>query len=143
MRALPRRTHFRRVLDALPDPYGGQAGYGRKDQISDAYLDHGLAMLRNMSQTLPPIFLLVAAFLINLTLSRIVALEREQVGLLKALGYGSSAIALHYLKFVVLIVVIGISIGSATGSFLGAYVTQLYGNYYRFPFLVFTRSPDL
>ena len=130
-------------LDALLDPYGGQAAYGRKDQTSDAYLEHGLDMLRNMSQTMPPIFLLVAAFLINLTLSRIVALEREQIGLLKALGYGSSAIALHYLKFVVLIVVIGIGIGSATGSFLGAYVTQLYGNYYRFPFLVFTRSPDL
>ena len=130
-------------LDALLDPYGGQAAYGRKDQTSDAYLDHGLDMLRNMSRTLPPIFLLVAAFLINLTLSRIVALEREQIGLLKALGYGSAAIALHYVKFVVLIVAIGIGIGSAAGSFLGAFVTQLYGDYYRFPFLVFTKSPDL
>jgi putative ABC transport system permease protein len=69
-------------LDALIDPYGGQAAYGRKDQFSDAYFNHGLDMLRNMSRTLPPIFLLVAAFLINLTLGRIVALEREQIGLL-------------------------------------------------------------
>jgi len=130
-------------LDALIDPYGGQAAYGRRDQFSHAYLNHGLDMLRNMSRTLPPIFLLVAAFLINLTLGRTVALEREQIGLLKALGYGSGAIAWHYVKFVVVITIIGVVIGSAAGTWLGTYVTRLYGDYYRFPFLVFVQSPDL
>jgi putative ABC transport system permease protein len=130
-------------LDALLDSYGGQAAYGRRDQTSDAYLDHGLEMLKNMSRTLPPIFLLVAAFLVNLTLSRIVALEREQIGLLKALGYGSASIALHYVKFVFVIVVLGIAVGSAVGTWLGMYVTELYGDYYKFPFLVFLQNPDL
>jgi putative ABC transport system permease protein len=130
-------------LDALIDPYGGQAAYGRRDQFSDAYLDHGLDMLRNMSRTLPPIFLLVAAFLINMTLGRIVALEREQIGLLKALGYRSRTIAWHYVKLVAVITLIGVVIGSAAGTWLGAYVTRLYGEYYRFPFLVFVQSPDL
>jgi putative ABC transport system permease protein len=130
-------------LDVLLDPYGGQAAYGRRDQTSDAYLDHGLEMLKNMSQTLPPIFLLVAAFLINLTLARIVALEREQIGLFKALGYRSSTIALHYVKFVIIIVVIGIASGSIAGTWLGIQVTRLYGEFYRFPFLVFVQNPDL
>ena len=83
LRGAPEPEVIRR-LDELLDRYGGQAAYGRKDQTSDAYLDHGLDMLRSMSRTLPPIFLLVAAFLINRTLGRIVALEREQIGLLKA-----------------------------------------------------------
>lgn len=126
-------------LDALLDPYGGQAAYGRRDQYSHAYIEHGLDMLRNMSSTLPPIFLLVAAFLINLTLSRIVALEREQIGLLKALGYRSVAIAWHYVKFVVVITVIG----SAAGTWLGTYITQLYRDIVRLPFLVFVQSADL
>jgi putative ABC transport system permease protein len=91
-------------LDALLDRYGGQAAYGSKDQTSHAFLDHELDMLNNMSRTLPPIFLLVAAFLVSLTLDRLVALEREQVGLFKALGYGNVAIALHYLKFVLALV---------------------------------------
>ena len=130
-------------LDALLDRYGGQAAYGRKDQTSHAYLEHGLDMLRNMSRTLPPIFLLVAAFLINVTLSRVVALEREQIGLFKALGYRSVDIALHYVKFVVVIVMIGIVIGSAAGTWLGTHVTKLYGDFYRFPFLIFVQSPDL
>jgi putative ABC transport system permease protein len=73
-------------LDVLLERYGGQAAYGRRDQTSHAFLDHGLDMLNNMSRTLPPIFVLVAAFLVNLTLSRLVTLEREQIGLLKAVG---------------------------------------------------------
>ena len=132
-----------RRLDALLDRYGGQAAYGRKDQTSHAYLDHGLDMLRNMSRTLPPIFLLVAAFLINVTLSRSVALEREQIGLLKALGYRNAAIGWHYIKLVIAIVATGVVIGSVAGSWLGAYVTRLYGGFYRFPFLVFVQSPDV
>lgn len=132
-----------RRLDALLDRYGGQAAYGRANQTSDAYIDHGFEMLKSMRVTLPPMFLLVAAFLVNLTLSRIVALEREQIGLLKALGYRNVTIALHYVKFVVVIVAIGILIGSIAGIWLGSYITQLYGNYFRFPFLVFAESPDL
>lgn len=134
------------VIDALDDmlePYGGGAAYGRKDQTSDAYLEHGLDMLRNMSRTLPPIFLVVSAFLVNLTLSRLVALEREQIGLLKALGYFNTSIVAHYLKFVAAIAIIGIVIGSAAGTWLGAYVTRLFGEYYRFPFLVFAKNLDV
>ena len=130
-------------LDALLDPYGGTAARGRKDQISNAFLDHELDMLNNMSRTLSPIFLLVSAFLVNLTLSRIVELEREQIGLLKAVGYGNFAIAAHYIKFVVLITILGIVIGGVAGTWLGVYVTALFGEFFRFPFLIFVKSPDL
>ena len=130
-------------LDVLLDRYGGRAAYGRKDQTSHAWLDHELDMLNNMSRTLPPIFLLVSAFLINLTLSRLVALEREQIGLLKALGYGNPTIAFHYIKFVVVLTTIGIAIGSVAGTWLGIYITRMFGNFFHFPFLIFIESPDL
>jgi putative ABC transport system permease protein len=130
-------------LDALLDPYGGQAAHGRKDQTSHAWLDHELDMLNNMSRTLPPIFLLVSAFLVNLTLSRLVALEREQIGLLKALGYSNAIIVSHYVKFVALVVFAGIIIGSITGTWLGFRITALFGDFFHFPFLVFASAPDL
>jgi putative ABC transport system permease protein len=130
-------------VDRILDRYGGRAAYGRRDQTSHAFVDHSLDMLRNMSRTLPPIFLLVAAFLVNLTLSRLVTLEREQIGLLKAVGYGNLAVGGHYLKFVFAIVAIGIAIGSVAGTWLGSYITSLFGDYYRFPFLVFIKSIDL
>jgi putative ABC transport system permease protein len=96
-----------------------------------------------MSRTLPPIFLLVAAFLVNLMLDRLVALEREQIGLFKALGYGNLAITFHYLKFVMALVLIGIAIGSVAGTWLGSLITSLFGDYFRFPFLIFSKSPDV
>ena len=130
-------------LDSLLDRYGGQAAYGRRDQFSHAYINHGMEMLRNMSRTLPPIFLLVAAFLINLTLTRIVTLEREQIGLFKALGYSNRAIALHYVKFVIVIVAIGIFVGAAAGTWLGDTVTRLYRDIVHFPFLIFAATPGI
>ena len=128
LRGAPEREVTLR-LDALLDRYGGTAAYGRKDQTSHAWLDHELDMLNNLSRTLPPIFLLVAAFLVNLTLTRLVALEREQIGLLKALGYGNIAVALHYIKFVIVIVLGGVAIGSVAGTWLGISVTRLFGEF--------------
>jgi len=130
-------------LDALLDKYGGRASYGRKDQTSHAWIDHELDMLSNMSRTLTPIFLLVSAFLVNLTLTRLVALEREQIGLLKAVGYANRAIVAHYVKFVFAIVALGVLIGSIVGTWLGVFVTQFFGDFFHFPFLVFAKSPDL
>jgi putative ABC transport system permease protein len=130
-------------LDGLLDPYGGQAAYGRKDLPSHAWSEHGLDMLRNMSRTLPAIFLVVAVFLINQWLNRIVALDREQIGLLKALGYRNISIAAHYMKFVLVLVAVGTVIGSFVGTWLGAYVTGMYGRLLNLPFLIFIRSPDL
>lgn len=130
-------------LDELLDPYGGSAAYGRKDQTSHAFLEHGLDMLRSMATTIPPIFLIVTAFLINLVLSRLVSLEREQIGLLKALGYANGSIAAHYLKFVLAIAATGILVGSVAGAGLGVYVTELFGDFYSFPFLVFAQGPDV
>jgi putative ABC transport system permease protein len=130
-------------LDDILEPFGGTAARGRKDQVSHAFLDHELDMLNNMSRTLGPIFLLVSAFLVNLTLSRTVELEREQIGLLKAIGYSDVSIALHYLKFVALVSLLGITIGSVVGTLLGSHVTALFGEFFRFPFLIFTKSPDL
>jgi putative ABC transport system permease protein len=142
LRGTPEREVIARLDDLLAS-YGGQAAYGRKDQTSHAWLDHELDMLSNMSRTLPPIFLLVSAFLVNLTLGRLVALEREQIGLLKALGYRNSSIVLHYLKFVILIATIGIVIGAGVGTWLGTYITNLFADFFRFPFLVFASNPDL
>jgi len=130
-------------VDGLLAPYGGRGAYGRKDQTSHAFLDAELKQLKAMASVLPPIFLLVAAFLVNMTLSRLVALEREQIGLLKAVGYGTGEVAFHYLKFVALIALVGTVIGSAAGTWLGVQLTQLYGDFFHFPFLIIRAIPEL
>lgn len=129
------------ALDALLAPYGGTGATGRKDQLSHAFLDAELTQLRGMARILPPIFLLVSAFLVNMTLGRLVALEREQIGLLKALGYGPWSIARHYVGFVLAIAALGILIGWAAGAWLGAGLAGMYARFFDFPFLLFSRSP--
>jgi len=128
-------------LDALLARYGGLGAHGRRDQTSHAFLDAELEQLRAMSRILPPIFLLVAAFLVNMTLSRLILLEREQIGLLKALGYRSVAVGWHYLEFALVIAFVGIIIGLAAGTWLGFGMTRLYAEFYHFPFLVFSLNP--
>lgn len=130
-------------LDDLLARYGGAGAYGRKDQISHAFLDAELQQLAALARVIPPIFLFVSAFLINMTLTRLIALEREQIGLLKAVGYGRFAIASHYLKLVLLIAIAGIAIGSFLGTWFGTALTRLYGKFFQFPFLVFERDADV
>src|SRR5262249_9977234 len=38
---------------------------------------------------------------------------------------------------------VGATVGSLVGTGLGTYVTRMFGDYFHFPFLVFTSSPDL
>ncbi len=130
-------------VDAILKPYGGIGAYLRKDQVSHAFIDAELTQLKAMSQIIPPIFIIVAAFLINMTLARLIAMEREQIGLLKALGYSRLAIATHYLKFVLIIATFGTAIGLGAGLWLGRGLTRLYGDFFHFPFLVFLNTPDI
>jgi putative ABC transport system permease protein len=130
-------------LDEMLERYGSRGAYGRADQQSHAFIDAELQQLRAMSLVLPPIFLFVAAFLVNMTLGRLIALEREQIGLMKALGYASGAVAWHYLKLVLAIGVIGLAIGAVAGTFLGRGMTALYGEFYHFPFLIFRMEPAI
>ena len=130
-------------LDTLLERYGGTGAFARRDQQSHAFIDAELKQLKSMAQVIPPIFLLVSAFLINITLSRLIALEREQIGLLKALGYSSLAIGWHYMKLVLIIAGVGIAIGAAAGTWLGQGLTRLYGDFFHFPFLIFHRGMDI
>jgi ABC-type lipoprotein release transport system permease subunit len=50
-------------------------------------LDNEIKEQRVLGTVLPAIFLGVAAFLLNVVVSRLVATQREQIAALKALGY--------------------------------------------------------
>lgn len=130
-------------LDQLLAPYGGTGAFGRKDQTSHAFLDNEMQELRAMARVIPPIFLLVSAFLVNMILSRLIALEREQIGLLKALGYGKVSIGVHYFKLVLAIACLGVLIGFLAGTWMGNGLTRLYGQFFNFPFLIFQHNSDV
>lgn len=124
------------ALDALLADYGGTGAHGRDRQMSHAFLDGELQQLGVMAAFMPPIFLIVSAFLVNMVLGRLISLERAQIGLLKALGYARSEIAWHYLKLALLIGGIGIALGWAFGLWIADAMIGLYGDFFRFPFII-------
>ena len=122
-------------LDRLLEPWGGRGAIPRSLQTSHWYLENELAQLRSSGRVLPVVFLGVAAFLLNVVLTRIVALERGQIAALKALGYTNREVAAHYLALALLIASLGGAIGVAFGSWLGRGMTALYTEFYHFPIL--------
>lgn len=127
-------------IDAALAPYGGTGALGRDRQISNSFLSSELDQLWTMTVVLPPIFFGVAAFLVNMVLGRIVALERSEIGLLKALGYSNRAIAQHYLMLAGLTAVVGVLIGWGAGAWLAQGLARLYARFYDFPYLIFRGS---
>jgi putative ABC transport system permease protein len=130
-------------LDRELAPYGGRHAVGREHQISNANLTAELEQLRNLALMIPIAFLAVAAFLVNVVISRLVHLERTQIAVLKALGRRDRQIALHYLGFVAVTVVIGALLGLATGVWAGRWMTDLYTSFFKFPERVYALSPAL
>lgn len=130
-------------LDRLLAKYGGLGAYGREDQVSHQILSDEIKGLEIMATTFPSIFLGIAAFLLNVVLSRLVSTQREQIAVLKAFGYDNLTVGLHYLKFVLIVVTAGSFLGIIAGLWLGRGLTQLYTQFYKFPLLRFDFSPKI
>lgn len=130
-------------LDAELSRYGGIGAYDRSDQISNWFLTSEIDQLANMAVIMPTIFLAVAAFLTSTVLSRLIAIERAEIGLLKAFGYSNLSVGWHYVKLVLVISAIGIALGSVLGWWFGRVTTGIYAELYRFPFFLFRPSPGV
>lgn len=129
------------ALDHLLEPYGSLSAYGRKDQNSYRILSQEINQQKTMATVFPTIFLSVAAFLLNVVLARQVATQRDQIAALKALGYADFAIAAHYLKLVLAIVLAGIVLGFGIGAWMGYEMTAMYTVFFHFPRLTYRIQP--
>lgn len=124
------------LLDELLDPFGGTGAHGRDRVVSHSLLDQELTQLEALAWILPPVFFVVSAFLVNMVLGRLIMLERQQIGLMKAVGYTTMEISLHYLKMAMAIGLAGVVIGWSLGLWASGGMTRLYGAYFHFPYLV-------
>jgi putative ABC transport system permease protein len=132
-----------RRVDRLTADYGGQGAYGRADQTSNMFISNELRQLRSMALIVPIIFLSVAAFLMNIVITRLIGTQREQIATLKAFGYGRVEIGWHYLKMVLVLVLIGSSLGTAAGTWMGSGLTVLYTRFFHFPILSYSLDPPV
>ena len=124
-------------LDALLLPYGGLGAYDRREQVSARFINDEIAQNRVSGTVIPAVFLGVAAFLLNVVLGRLVNLEREQIGTLKAFGYANWRVGWHYLKLSLVALLTGAVAGILVGVWLARLVNAQYAEFYRFPAFLF------
>ncbi|MFH1639586.1 MAG: FtsX-like permease family protein [Chloroflexota bacterium] len=98
----------------------------REDQPSYRLLETDLEGLQSYAVFFSFLFLGMAALTIYVLLNRLIAGQRVQIGLLRALSYGKTAVMAHYLGFAL---VVGLA-GSITGVIAGHAMSRFYTNFY-------------
>lgn len=132
-----------RRVDLLTAAYGGLGAHGRDEVSSHRLVSDELTQLRAMGLVTPAIFLLVAAFLVRVVVTRLVGTRREQIATLKAFGYTKGEIRGHYVRLVLLVVVVGTGLGLVAGSWFGRDMTRMYARFFRFPEFSWRLDPAL
>ena len=130
-------------LDDLLEPYGGLGAIPQSLQISAWFLENELNQLKGFGMVTPMVFLAVAAFLLNVVLTRIVSVQREQIAALKALGYSNREVGFHYSSWSLMIGLSGALVGVFFGRWMGRGMINMYNDYFRFPFLEYQLSADV
>ena len=87
----------------------------REDQVSVAQFLEEVAQHRMMGNVFPIVFILVTFLTLLTTMSRIIAQQRTQIGILKAVGFEDKQIILHYLSYGFWPIITGAILGLITG----------------------------
>ena len=124
-------------LDDMFKRYGSLGAYGRSEQLSDRFISDEIKQVGMQITVLPTIFLAVAVFLLNIVLKRLVSTQRDQIAVMKAVGYTNEEVGLHYLGFAMAPVAIGAVAGTALGAWLGLGLTKVYEDFYNFAELIY------
>jgi putative ABC transport system permease protein len=131
------------AFDRILAPFGGFGAGGRDQNVSHRFLSDEIRQQKSTAVIVPTIFLGVAAFLLNVVMSRLVSTQREQLAALKAFGYSSLDAGLHYLKMVAIIVAAGCVPGAVLGWLMTEGMMAMYADYYRLPAYIIESEPWL
>lgn len=138
---LVEKSHGKDVDTILKKAEKGLNSYGvfsttpRKDMASHSILSSELQGLKSMATLLPFVFLMVAAFILNILMRRLIEQQRTTIGTLKALGYGNGTLFFHYLQFGLVVALGGGILGTLLGQSMAGGMTAMYRQYFSFPVL--------
>lgn len=120
-------------LEAELKPYGVRSIVPRKDQMSHAIMTSEIKQIRSLTQTLPVVFLGVAAIILYTMLRRLIEQQRGMIGTLKAFGFTDREIVLHYLTYPIVIGITGGLLGGLAGVALSFPLTTMYKAFFDLP----------
>ncbi len=117
------------------DPYGVSNSGLMLEQASVKFLLDEMNGVETAAKIMPVIFLGVAALILNVIMSRLVAQERIVIGTLRALGYSRGAVFRHYLAFGGFVGLMGGVLGVLLGMQAESGLTAVYGTMFTMPYI--------
>ncbi|MGN0307442.1 MAG: ABC transporter permease [Lachnospiraceae bacterium] len=121
----------------------GAVSYTYETSPQKEFVDSCVNPLKPLSYFLAFFFFLISALMVYLFLSQIIWEQKEELGILMALGVSRARIAWLYLGFGISVSVMAGMIGSALGYFLTQLISGVYQDSFILPYLVKIFSPSL
>ena len=87
----------------------------QKDHVSVNQFENEMAQHKMIGDVFPIVFILVTFLTLLTTMTRIIAHQRTQIGVLKAVGYKNRTIILHYMSYGFWLVLAGAILGLVLG----------------------------
>ncbi|MFQ5870985.1 MAG: FtsX-like permease family protein [Candidatus Geothermarchaeales archaeon] len=128
---------------ALLDPYGIVDVVTQKSQPSDMILRLTVDSLSQLAFVIPLFFLIIVALSTYVLLTRLVYVQRSQIGMLRALGYSRRSMLAHYLAYALVLGLSGSILGFALGYALSYLVTDLFSRAANLSGAAIQLRPDL
>ena len=131
------------AIDGVLRRYGGYGAYGRDDHVSHTFVSSEIAETSVTAVFFPVIFLAGTAFLLYNVMARLIAMDREQIGVLKAFGYSARDIFIHYTKIAGAPVSVGLGFGALLGVYFAMQLAGIYARFYQFPEVGYRQEPSV
>ena len=125
------------LKDRLED-LGVSEAFTRRDQPSNNIISLSVDSLTTLAIAFPIFFLSVSSIATYMVLSRMIAMQTRQIGLLQALGYKKRTIIIHYLEYSLFIGIIGAILGIILGELISIPLTDIFASQLSLP-LTFRR----
>ncbi len=130
-------------LEKELEDYGVLRIFQRDGQISARMTAEEIDQNKKTANVVPFVFVVVAALIIAVMINRLVKGDRMAIGVLKALGYNSRTIIIHYTKYGFLIGLSGSVVGMIAGVLLSFQIVKLYMSIYDIPLMIGRIFPEV
>ncbi len=120
-------------IETTLDSYGVFSATALKNQVSNQFLTSEINGLGATAAVIPTIFMLVAALVLNVLITRLTRQQRTVIGTLKAIGYADWQVFGYFVKFGLSVGIFGGLLGSCLGYLAATGMTVMYRQFFEFP----------
>ena len=115
------------------ETYGVTSAIPRSQFLSVTFLDSDIVGLKASAYVMPTLCMIIVTVVLNVVMGRLISGQRTVVGTLKALGYPTYAVTIHYLGFGLIVGLLGAAGGLLLGRWFQTGMLSLYQQVYELP----------